>query len=90
MIKYLHLEGQKTIYTMLFIIVIQQSISIKKRNEFIYSNYPHDYEHFLKKSIKKKRNTVKLFEECIKDNYNNEFTIINYLNEVMKNNTYFE
>ena len=37
-----------------------------------------------------KRNTIKLFEECIKDKYNNEFTIINYLNEVMKNNTYFE
>ena len=90
MIKYLHLEGLKTIYTMLCIIVIQQLISIKKRNEFIYSNYPHDYEHFLNKSIKKKRNTIKLFEECIKDNYNNEFTIINYLHEVMKNNTYFE
>ena len=27
----------------------------QKRNEFIYSNYPHDYEHFLKKSIKKKK-----------------------------------
>ena len=89
MIKYIHLEGLKTIYTILFIIVIQQSISIKKRNEFIYSNYPHNYEHFLKKSIKK-RNTIKLFEEYIKDNYNNEFTIINNLNEVMKNNTYFE
>jgi len=70
---------------------MQQLISIKKRNEFIYSNYSHDYEHFLKKLIKKKkRNTIKLFEECIKDNYNNEFTIINDLNEVMKNNTYFE
>ena len=43
-----------------------------------------------KKLIKKKRITIKLFEECIKDNYNNEFTIINDLNEVMKNNTYFE
>ena len=62
----------------------------QKKNEFIYSNYSHDYEYFLKKSIKKKRNTVKLFEEYIKDNYNNEFTIINELNKVMKNNTYFE
>ena len=90
MIKYLHLEGSKIIYTTLFIVVMQQLISIKKRNEFIYSNYPHDYEHFLKKSIKKKRNTIKLFEEYIKYNYNNEFIIINELNEIMKNNTYFE
>jgi len=44
---------------------------------------------FLKNQLKK-RITIKLFEECVKDNYNNEFTIINDLNEVMKNNTYFE
>ena len=70
---------------------MQQLISIQKRNQFIYSNYPHDYEYFLKKSIKKKKRiTITLFEEYIKDNYNNEFTIINELNEVMKNNTYFE
>ena len=35
-IKYNHLEGLKTIYTTLFIVVIQQLISIKKRNKFIY------------------------------------------------------
>ena len=45
---------------------------------------------FLRNQLRKREITVKLFEECIKDNYNNEFTIINYLNEVMKNNPYFE
>ena len=45
---------------------------------------------FLRNQLRRKRNTVTLFEEYIKDNYNNEFTIINDLNEVMKNNTYFE
>ena len=44
---------------------------------------------FLRNQLRR-RNTITLFEECIKDNYNNEFTIINELNEVMKNNTYFE
>ena len=90
MIKYIHLEGSKTIYTTLFIVLIQQSISTKKRNEFIYSNYSHDYEHFVKNQLRRKRNTIKLFEEYIKDKYNNEFTVINNLNEVMKNNIYFE
>ena len=45
---------------------------------------------FLRNQLRKKRITIKLFEECIKDNYNNEFTIINELNKVMKNNIYFE
>ena len=88
-IKYLHLEEPKTIYTTLFIIVMQQSISIKKEMS-LFIQIIHMIMNILLRNQLRRRNTIKLFEEYIKDNYNNEFTIINELNEVMKNNTYFE
>ena len=91
MIKYIHLERLKIIYTTLFIIVMQQSISIKKKEMSLFIQIIHMIMNiFLRNQLLRKRITIKLFEECIKYNYNNEFTIINELNKVVKNNTYFE
>ena len=83
------LRRTEDIYTTLCIIVMQQSISIKKEMS-LFIQIIHMIMNILLRNQLRRRNTIKLFEEYIKDNYNNEFTIINELNEVMKNNTYFE
>ena len=54
MIKYIHLEGLKTIYTILFIIVIQQSISIKKEMSLFIQIIHMIVNIFLRNQLRKR------------------------------------
>ena len=54
MIKYIHLEGLKTIYTTLFIIVIQQSISIKKEMSLFIQTIHMIMNIFLRNQLRKR------------------------------------